>query len=142
MYKSGNKLQIKMTATPGSYPQKHFKDKPCKFCGNMFSPKAPSHLYCSQDCTDKGWSDNYLQKTYGLSQKEYDDLEKAQEGKCAVCRGEGFKMREHHFKTLVVDHCHTTNKVRGLLCHNCNRALGLLKDNLNTLNNAIKYLST
>lgn len=41
---------------------------------------------------------------------------------------------------LVVDHCHDTGKIRGLLCHNCNRALGLLKDSVHTLESAIDYL--
>ena len=49
-------------------------------------------------------------------------------------------MAEHHKSKLVVDHCHATGKVRGLLCHNCNRALGLLKDKISVLKNAIQYL--
>ena len=49
-------------------------------------------------------------------------------------------MAEHHKMKLVVDHCHATGTVRGLLCHNCNRALGLLHDNTEVLLNAIKYL--
>ena len=46
---------------------------------------------------------------------------------------------KHNVK-LNVDHCHITNKVRGLLCHDCNRALGLLKDNTSILSSAINYL--
>jgi len=51
-------------------------------------------------------------------------------------------MRKHHKTKLVVDHCHSTGKIRGLLCHNCNRALGLMQDNVETLQNAIDYLKT
>ena len=40
-----------------------------------------------------------------------------------------------------IDHCHTTNRVRGILCHNCNTALGLLKDNKQTLQNMIDYVN-
>lgn len=141
MYSQSNKPQAEMTALPEKYPQKRFKEKECKCCKTLFKPRAPSHLYCSQKCADSGWSDNYLKNTYGISQTEYEALESSQESKCAVCGGEGFKMKEVHFKKLVVDHCHSTNKVRGLLCHNCNRALGLLKDNIDVLQNAINYLN-
>jgi len=41
---------------------------------------------------------------------------------------------------LAVDHCHDTNKVRGLLCKNCNTAIGLLKENLETMTKALEYV--
>lgn len=43
-------------------------------------------------------------------------------------------------RSLAVDHCHTTGKVRGLLCDNCNKALGCFKDSISSLENAIRYL--
>lgn len=49
-------------------------------------------------------------------------------------------MSSNHKMKLVVDHCHATGHVRGLLCHNCNRALGLLKDSEQALQRALKYL--
>lgn len=49
-------------------------------------------------------------------------------------------MAAHHKMKLVVDHCHSSGVVRGLLCHNCNRALGLLKDSTRNLESAIRYL--
>jgi hypothetical protein len=52
---------------------------------------------------------------------------------CQIC---GLKDR----RSLNIDHCHTTGKVRGLLCDNCNKGLGLFKDNPDLLNNAVKYL--
>lgn len=130
-----------MTATPAKYPQKKFKDKPCKLCENVFSPNAPSHLYCSQACADRVHTDNYLLRVYGIGIKSYEKMLEKQESKCKICKGEGFVMAEHHKLKLVVDHCHDTGKVRGLLCHNCNRALGLLKDDVVALCRAIQYLT-
>jgi hypothetical protein len=71
----------------------------------------------------------------------YEEAFKAQNGLCGICKQEGFVMdpKKHRTK-LVVDHCHRTNAVRGLLCHNCNRALGLFKDSKESLMNAISYI--
>lgn len=59
---------------------------------------------------------------------------------CKICNLPGFKLDPRSKTLLVVDHCHSTGKVRGLLCHNCNRALGLFKDNTNSIENALNYL--
>ena len=56
-----------------------------------------------------------------------------QNGLCGIC--------EKYFEKLHVDHCHTTNKIRGLLCNHCNLALGKFKDDIKRLSNAINYLS-
>lgn len=41
---------------------------------------------------------------------------------------------------LVIDHCHTTNLVRGRLCQLCNRGLGHFRDNVELLQKAVSYL--
>jgi hypothetical protein len=74
--------------------------------------------------------------TYGLSKKEYLELLEAQDSKCAICNTEQSKLT----RKLVVDHCHTTNKVRGLLCSHCNVGIGMLKENEDNLMAAIQYL--
>jgi hypothetical protein len=64
-----------------------------------------------------------------------------QEGKCAVCDIEiSIDKSDNGHQTACVDHCHSTNKVRGLLCNHCNRALGLLKESKDILKNLINYL--
>lgn len=136
----GNKPQSEMTATPDKYPQGYFKGKSCKECGTTFTPVAPSNLYCRDDCADIGHQRNWLRKNYKMTLEEYQDLFDSQNGKCAICGSEGFKIVRNQRQDIVIDHCHTTGKVRGLLCHNCNRALGLFKDNSETISNAIRYL--
>jgi hypothetical protein len=39
-----------------------------------------------------------------------------------------------------VDHCHKTNKRRGLLCHKCNVGLGMVQDSVEHLEKLIAYL--
>jgi len=61
-----------------------------------------------------------------------------QNNKCKIC---SVKFDENASKTKAcVDHCHTTNNVRGLLCRTCNAGLGYFKDNTERLTNAINYL--
>lgn len=77
-----------------------------------------------------------LKYKYGISLEDYQKLLDSQNGVCAICWDKNI-----YKKTLVVDHCHTSDKVRGLLCDNCNLALGLTKDNPEILLRAIKYLN-
>jgi hypothetical protein len=140
MYRLGDKKQADMTATPAKYPQGNFKQKKCRECGSLFAPNAPSHLYCSQECSDNGKQTAYLKRTYGITYADYLRMLEAQNKVCAICKRPGFTMAEHHSLLLVVDHCHSTGDVRGLLCHNCNRALGLMQDSVESLKTAIAYL--
>lgn len=50
---------------------------------------------------------------------------------CVICGAE---------ENLVVDHCHKTNIIRGMLCNHCNRGLGHFKDDPQLLEFARIYL--
>lgn len=78
-----------------------------------------------------------LQSLYGITQSEWDALFAAQDNCCAICKGE-----DPGSKGWNTDHCHTTNKVRGILCQGCNLGLGNFKDNTTALAGAIEYLNT
>ena len=84
-----------------------------------------------------------LKKNYGMSVDDYNELLIDQGGRCAICGDPPPKPKNKYAKKhLVVDHDHTTGKVRGLLCDKCNRCLGLMKDNVLILLRAIEYLET
>jgi len=121
---------------------KEYKEKKCRFCGHTFQPKAPSHVYCCQDCADNGWSEKYLKRAYSMTFEDWACMYEKTSGRCGICGSRGFKLNPNAFLTLVIDHCHTTGTIRGMLCHNCNRALGLLQDSTESLNKAIEYLGS
>ena len=81
---------------------------------------------------DKGRNSNYLRK-YGITLEEYNIRCNEQNNECLICKQPSEK--------LVVDHCHTTGDVRGLICNKCNVGLGFFEDSQVLLMNAIKYLN-
>lgn len=74
----------------------------------------------------------YIKHKYGLTRQQLEELEKAHDGKCAVC--------DDRPRLLVIDHDHQDNLVRGLLCDRCNRLLGVAQDNPIRLEQAAQYL--
>lgn len=82
----------------------------------------------------------FLQLKYGITEKQYQELLRAQNGKCAnrACPNDGSE--DSRRRPLFVDHCHTTNKVRGLLCNRCNRTLGMLKDSGSLIRGLAEYI--
>lgn len=77
-----------------------------------------------------------IKKSYGLSREDYNRLLQKQNMTCGICGSPD----PGRITTFVVDHCHETHRVRGLLCLNCNSGLGLLGDNLAGIDKAANYL--
>ena len=74
-------------------------------------------------------------RVYGLNEDWYEVTLIKQNFRCAGC-----KTHQKDLKySLCVDHCHTTDKPRGLLCKPCNLALGNAYDNPDTLRRLAKY---
>jgi hypothetical protein len=105
------------------------------------------HSTC-KECDKKRVKENHdpvvyrnaeLQRRYGITQQDYEVMIAEQNNQCAICNVTEPGGR-HNSGYFVVDHCHTTGKVRKLLCHNCNTALGLVGDNTQTLQSMIEYL--
>lgn len=78
-------------------------------------------------------------KKYGLSEDDYERMNRDQDGHCAIC-GSDDAGRADSDAGLVVDHCHESNRVRGLLCKPCNTGLGAFRDAPELMQAAIKYL--
>jgi hypothetical protein len=83
-----------------------------------------------------------LRRKYGISENDYKNMFNKQNGLCAVCLKPETTLNntKTRVKLLAVDHCHETNKIRGLLCALCNQGLGKFKDNEDNLTRAINYL--
>lgn len=127
---------------------KYYDEKDFGFCRNAKNKRL---TVCSKCYNSKSyqWKNNNLSKRkydklkareyrfkhkYGLSERDYKRMVIMQEGDCLICK--------KYFGTkLVVDHCHSSGKVRGLLCKNCNTGIGMLAEDINNFKNSIKYLN-
>lgn len=75
--------------------------------------------------------DSVYKRKYGINLSEYEQMVTTRSGCCDICKRE---------KPLVIDHCHNTKTVRGLLCDRCNVAIGCFEDSIEALKSAIPYL--
>jgi len=86
-------------------------------------------------CCQKEWLKNnrlrVVARQYGMTDKDIAAMLERQDNACAVCRKAA---------PLMVDHCHATGRVRGLLCRRCNSALGWVNDDPEILRGLIAYL--
>lgn len=78
--------------------------------------------------SQKNW---YLNRNYGITINQFEDMYKNQNGKCAVC---GIKEATH------VDHNHDTGAVRQLLCNTCNSSIGMAQESFELLDRLSAYL--
>ena len=106
---------------------KYKRQNVCKKCMNIYDYE-----------TDKN---HKLKKAYGITLDEYNKLLSKQKNKCSICEIDNNGKYRNKARAFAVDHCHNTNKIRGLLCSDCNIAICLLKDNTKYLQSAINYLN-
>ena len=114
----------------------------CKHCAFKSCNSKPPHNKGIYKRTEKERKNlnryRQLKINFGITEKEYVDMFNLQQGKCKICNTHRNKLNEN----LFVDHCHKSNKIRGLLCRKCNAGLGIFKDNTDIINSALKYLQS
>jgi len=91
--------------------------KHCKHCNSVL-PADKRGLACNT-CR------NGLNR-YGLTKLDQIKLYEKQNNQCALCKEDLIMFSK--YDGGYIDHCHTTNKVRGILCHPCNTTLGYLEN--------------
>lgn len=146
------------------------KDKPCKSCSNSIKAGGSGKLFdssgnrlcngcneflplsdyylkansklgttlckkCSNKSTREYVKSVYRYSKYSITEEQFNAQLEKQKNSCAICDKEFVSKKD-----IKIDHCHATNKFRGLLCHHCNVGIGHLKDSIQLLNNSIKYL--
>lgn len=113
----------------------------------------PKYKLLEMNNYNKKWKKNNYEATrsmtlkysYGITIEDYNQMFEQQKGLCLICnKPETIRNKRAgkvgEIKNLVVDHCHKTGKIRGLLCMNCNQGIGKLQDDINLLQKAIEYL--
>nr|BDD47441.1 hypothetical protein 18 [Pelagibacteraceae bacterium] len=83
-------------------------------------------------------NDRRAAKTYNTTVEHIKQMREEAGGICQCCGKPG----EGHYKRLVIDHCHSTGKIRGLICQKCNTVLGLVKDRIEVLQNLQNFIET
>ena len=109
--------------------------KDCKDCKNA---KARQWRKDNPENTEKHlirMRQRSKERRYGITQEQFDQMLLDQDNKCKICNVEFNESKFTH-----IDHCHDSDRVRGLLCNNCNMALGQFGDNTDISGKAIKYL--
>lgn len=101
----------------------------CKLCDNARRAK-----HYEEHREEARWQAVF--KKYGLTQQSWSKLFESQGSCCAVCRSES----PNWGRGWLIDHCHTSGKIRGVVCTNCNLLIGHAQDNISILEATIKYL--
>lgn len=131
---------LELEKFPLSKWTKHGRGTYCNSCMRESYPKnKETNKIYNQNKSEKQRA-YYLKIKFGISIEDYKNLLEKQNNKCAICGEKELSLYNKKIKTLAVDHCHKTGKVRGLLCMKCNTAIGSLKENVEILDKAKTYL--
>lgn len=82
----------------------------------------------------------YYKKNYGITYDEFLSMYEASGGHCTICGADIIHKGRNTHKRAVLDHCHKTGKIRGILCHMCNSSIGLMREDKELVMKVYKYL--
>jgi hypothetical protein len=88
----------------------------CVTCGGE---KERRDVQRCNECNRKN-NDRVLERRYGITRDEYEELKAGQGHKCALCHTDLAGLG----RSVHVDHDHDTGEVRGILCIECNLLIG------------------
>lgn len=102
----------------------------CKECDRVRKTLAARERFKDPEQRKK---ENHRQRLWskGITQEQYNNMMQEANNSCQICSSS---------QNLVIDHCHSSKKVRGILCWSCNVALGHFKDSEEKLKAALEYL--
>jgi hypothetical protein len=117
----------------------YYAAKPEKYkaLSRAYAKANPEKLKAYQDRTKGHRRKKNLMKKYGITEEQFNQMFEEQGRCCAICKSSTANAGRYGWHT---DHCHETNKVRGILCHGCNIGIGNLRHNPTTLRAAAEYL--
>lgn len=112
--------------------EKNYRHSSCKQCSSAYArDRWTNNINGTRDKGRKSNREYNYRARYNAPEEVIQKLIENPVGNCEICGTE---------TQLFVDHCHNTNKYRGLICRNCNLMLGYAKDNINTLLSGVQYL--
>lgn len=116
-------------------------EKECTRCGEV---KQCSEYYVRQKANPRGFylrsqcrtCMNWVQRLnkYGVTEDDIERMLLEQSHSCAICEE---KFVHLNFR---IDHCHRTNRIRGLLCNHCNVSLGYFEKHADIALRSAQYL--
>lgn len=115
------------------------KEGNCIDCGesSLYEKSFSLCVLCHKKRSSRYHTQEYRFRQHGVTRDWY---EKECDKGCAICGNHLSSQSIIKRERGHIDHCHTTNKVRGVLCDLCNKGLGQFKDNIESLTKAIEYL--
>jgi protein-arginine kinase activator protein McsA len=114
-----------------------------KAAGSMCQPcwvqKSVDWRRAHKDVWNRQRHQRLLQRQHGITPEQFEKLYAAPKcGGCGVSKSK--PQNGSPAKRLALDHCHTTNRIRGLLCHECNRTIATAQDSPQILRQLADYL--